>query len=200
MVSWKISTLLLLSLRALNALAQAEIVEEVTEEAPQSPNLKVSIETKFPQSEIFGVKIINGHATQAVVSISNDEPTPVGLSIIGGSLIQDGLAGAESHIVRNLTAARYSTEIPAGASETITYTFSTEVHPQDLRLQLVAVLKDSKDAFYTLSAYNETITVVEAPTSIFDPQMYVPSRTPAPNVLDGCTESLLYTAISHSSC
>ncbi|KAF2466194.1 uncharacterized protein BDR25DRAFT_294333 [Lindgomyces ingoldianus] len=170
MVSWKLSTLLLLSLTALNAFAQvdAEIVEEVAEE-PQTPNLKVSISTSFPQAEIFGVKLINGHATQAVLSISNSEPEPVSLSIIGGSLIQD--AGDESQIMRNLTAARYATEIPAGEETTVTYTFSTEMHPQDVRLQLVAVLKDSKDAFYTLSAYNETVAVVEAPTSILDPQI-----------------------------
>jgi hypothetical protein len=28
----------------------------------------------------------------------------------------------------------------------------------------------------TVPVYNETVTVVEAPTSFFDPQMYVPSR------------------------
>jgi hypothetical protein len=146
-------------------------VEEVIEEEPQTPNLKVSASVKFPQSEIFGVKLINGHATQAVLDITNQEPEPVGVAIIGGSLLQD--AGDESVVLRNLTAARYQIEIPAGESETITYSFSTEMHPQDVRLQLVAVMKDAKDAFYTISVYNETVSVVEAPTSIFDPQMYV---------------------------
>ncbi|KAF2190133.1 hypothetical protein K469DRAFT_657854 [Zopfia rhizophila CBS 207.26] len=170
MVSWKLSTLLLLSLRAFNALAaeEAKVVEEVEEDA-QSPNLKVTISASFPQSEIFGVKLINGHATQAVLSISNEEPEPISVAIVGGSLLQD--AGDDSQILRNLTAQRYATEIPAGESETLTYSFSTEMHPQDVRLQLVAVLKDSKDAFYTLAVFNETVSVVEAPTSIFDPQI-----------------------------
>jgi hypothetical protein len=119
------------------------------------------------------VKLINGHATQAVLDIKNEEPEPIGVSIIGGSLLQD--AGDETVILRNLTASRYQIEIPAGESETVTYSFSTEMHPQDVRLQLVAVLRDTKNAFYTVAAYNETVTVVEAPTSIFDPQMYVPS-------------------------
>lgn len=144
------------------------------DEEPQTPNLKVSISAKFPQSEIFGVKLINGHATQAVLDITNDEPQPVGIAIVGGSIVQDN--GAQTQVLRNLTAARYSIEIPAGESETVTYTFSTEMHPQDVRLQLVAVLKDHKDAFYTVSVYNETVSVVEAPTSFFDPQMYVPPQ------------------------
>lgn len=97
------------------------------------------------------------------------------VALVGGSLLQD--AGDQSHILRNLTAQRYGLEIPAGEEQTVTFSFSTEMHPQDVRLQLVAVLKDSKDAFYTVSVYNETVTVVEAPTSIFDPQMYAPSRS-----------------------
>lgn len=113
---------------------QAEKIAEVNEE-PQTPNLKVAVSVSFPQSEIFGVKLINGHATEARLSITNDEPTPVGVTIVGGSLIQQ-VAG-QSQIVRNLTAQRYSIEIPAGAEETVPYTFSTELHPQDLRLQLV---------------------------------------------------------------
>jgi hypothetical protein len=145
--------------------------DEVVAEEPQTPNLKVSVSAKFPQSEIFGVKLINGHATQAVLDITNEEPEPISVAIIGGSLSQD--AGDQLHVLRNLTAQRYSIEIPAGEAETVTYTFSTEMHPQDVRLNLVAVLKDNKDAFYTVSVYNETVTVVEAPTSFFDPQMYV---------------------------
>jgi hypothetical protein len=170
MVAWKLSTLLLLSLRALNSFAEIDVesVEELNDE-PQTPNLKVSISTKFPQAEIFGVKLINGHATQVVLDISNQEPEPVGVFIIGGSLMQD--AAGQSQLLRNLTAARYQIEIPAGESESVTYSFSTEMHPQNVRLQLAAVLKDHKDAYYTVSAYNETVTVVEAPTSIFDPQI-----------------------------
>ncbi|KAH7355775.1 hypothetical protein BKA66DRAFT_474887 [Pyrenochaeta sp. MPI-SDFR-AT-0127] len=170
MVSWKLSSLLLLSLRALGAFAAID-VEQVTEldDEPQTPNLKVAVSVSFPQSEIFGVKLINGHTTEARLSITNDEPTPIGVSVVGGSLVQE-VAG-QSQIVRNLTAQRYSIEIPAGAEETVPYTFSTELHPQDLRLHLVAVLRDSKNAIYTVPVYNETVSIVEAPTSFFDPQI-----------------------------
>jgi len=170
MVAWKLSSLLLLSLGALNAFADVTANEAAAEAAtePQTPNLKVSVKTKFPQAEIFGVKLINGHATQAVLDITNEEPEPVTVSIVGGSLVLDG--GDKPQVLRNLTAQRYSIEIPAGESETVNYSFSTEMHPQDVRLQLVAVL-NSKNAFYTVSAYNETVSIVEAPTSIFDPQI-----------------------------
>jgi hypothetical protein len=148
-------------------------VEKVAEEG-QSPNLNVKISVSFPQSEIFGIKLINGHATEARLSISNNEPLPIGVSIVGGSLSLE--QAGESRIIRNLTAQKYKLEIPAGTNETIPYTFTTELHPQDLRLQLVAVLKDSKNALYTVPVYNETVTVVEAATSFFDPQMCVPTR------------------------
>ena len=91
------------------------------------------------------------------------------MSLVGGSLIEE--QAGESRIVRNLTAQKYSIEIPAGAEETVPYTFTTELHPRDLRLQLVTVLKDSKNSFYTVPVYNETVSIVEAATSFFDPQM-----------------------------
>lgn len=149
-------------------------VEKVTEEEPQSPNLNVKVSVSFPQSEIFGIKLVNGHATEARLSISNNEPTPIGVSIVGGSLSLE--QGGESRVVRNLTAQKYAIEIPAGAEETVPYSFTTELHPQDLRLQLVAVLSDNKNGFFTVPVYNETVSVVEAATSFFDPQMYVPTR------------------------
>lgn len=144
-------------------------VEKVVEEEPQTLNLNVKVSVSFPQSEIFGVKLVNGHATEARLSINNNEPTPIGVSIVGGSLIEE--QAGESRIVRNLTAQKYSIEIPAGAEETVPYTFTTELHPRDLRLQLVTVLKDSKNNFVTVPIYNETVSIVEAATSFFDPQM-----------------------------
>lgn len=149
-------------------------VEKVDE--PQTPNINVKVSVSFPQSEIFGVKLINGHATEARLSISNNEPTPIGVSIVGGSLLQE--QNGESRVVRNLTAQKYSIEIPAGAEETVPYTFTTELHPQNLRLQLIAVLRDNKNTFVTVPVYNETVSIVEAATSFFDPQMYVLTQTP----------------------
>jgi len=150
-------------------------VEEEELEAPStSPNIAVNISASFPNSEIFGVKLINGHATQAVVSVANHEPEPVKLLFVGGSLLSpSGVPGAPDPpvIIRNLTATRYDVSIPAGESETLTYSFATEMHPQDLALNLAAVLQNAEGTVYTKQFFNEAISVVEAPTSFFDPQM-----------------------------
>ncbi|KAF1921522.1 hypothetical protein BDU57DRAFT_510370 [Ampelomyces quisqualis] len=167
MVAWKLSSLLL-PLCALNAFAAID-VEKVDEAEPQTPNLSVNVSVSFPQSEIFGIKLVNGHATEARLSINNKEPTPIGVSVVGGSLSLE--QAGQSRVIRNLTAQKYSIEIPAGAEETVPFTFTTDLHPQELRLQLVAVLRDNKNTFYTVSVYNETVSVVEAATSFFDPQI-----------------------------
>lgn len=74
-------------------------------------------------------------------------------------------------IVRNLTAVKYGVEIPAGEKESLPYTFSTDLNPEELRLHLVAVIQGKDGNIYQIQAYNETVSVVEAATSIFDPQM-----------------------------
>lgn len=45
------------------------------------------------------------------------------------------------------------------------------MHPQDLILNLAMVVKTPEGRLVTLTAYNQTISIVEAPTSLLDPQM-----------------------------
>ncbi len=143
--------------------------EEIKSPA-HSPNLDIEVRTSFPSSEIFGIKLVNGNPTQALLSFENKEPEPVNVVFIGGSLWSDRYAEGPQ-ILRNLTTTRYNVEIPAGASESISYSFSTVLQPQDLKLNLAAVVTDSEGTPYTLQAFNETVSVVEPDTSIFDPQM-----------------------------
>ncbi|KAJ5811603.1 hypothetical protein N7474_007904 [Penicillium riverlandense] len=159
-------SLALLSLQALvgTAFADSEKVEATAEAA----NVAVTAQASFPASEIFGVKLVNGRPTQALVTFSNDEPNPVTLNFLGGSLWS---LDETSTVVRNLTATRYSAEIPAGEKETVSYDFATEMHPQDIRLSIAAILADHEGNFFTVSAYNGTVSVVEPETSIFDPQI-----------------------------
>lgn len=158
-----------------------ELNDEITsdpEDNAQSPNLAVEISASFPQSEIFGVKLVNGHATRAVLDVSNNEPAAVNVLIVGGSLttpIDVPNAPDPPVVVRNLTAQKYGVSIPAGEKETLTYSFATELHPQDLRLSLAAVFQNSEGSVFTKMVYNETVSIVEAPVSFFDPQMYVRS-------------------------
>lgn len=183
---------------------KVEDVEELQDDLPnaqklQSPNLAVEISTSFPQSEIFGVKLVNGRPTRAVLDVANNEPAPITVQVIGGSLTTPlDTPGAPDPpvVVRNLTAGRYGMQIPAGERETIEYSFATELHPQDLRLNIAAVLQNSEGAVFTKIVYNETVSIVEAPVSIFDPQMYA-----LPVVLDLCvqTNALIIASFSISS-
>lgn len=93
------------------------------------------------------------------------------LRFVGGSLWTPDIGNQPPYIVANLSTVQYNAEIPAGESESLTYSFSQDLHPQDLQLRLAAIVSDSKGQFFTLSAFNETVSVVEAPMSFFDPQM-----------------------------
>lgn len=135
----------------------------------ETPKLALTAQATFPASEIFGVKVVNGYPTQALVAFTNDEPAPVKVNFIGGTL--STLDEEDSKIVRNLTATGYNVEIPAGETETLSYQITTEMHPQDLRLSLASIVSDSEGRFYTVYAYNGTVSVVEPETSFFDPQM-----------------------------
>jgi len=172
---YKFSVLALLSLRALGAFAQAGTPEEELESPPTTPNLAVSVTASFPQSEIFGIKLINGHATQAVLDFTNNEPEPISVAVIGGALasLQPLAPGTppSAAILRNLTSTRYGVEIPAGETQSLPYVFSTEMHPQDLTLQIVAVVQSETGDVYQVQAFNGTVSVVEAATSLFDPQI-----------------------------
>ncbi|KAE8146343.1 hypothetical protein BDV25DRAFT_143791 [Aspergillus avenaceus] len=162
-------SLALLSVQALIGGSLANETAEKAEDVPKTPQLAVSAKASFPASEIFGVKIVNGYPTQALVAFTNDESAPVTVNLIGGTL--STLDDENSQIVRNLTATSYKLEVPAGQTETLSYQIATEMHPQDLRLSIASVVSDSQGNFYTLSAFDGTVSVVEPETSIFDPQI-----------------------------
>ncbi|KAI4148181.1 MAG: hypothetical protein LQ340_005201 [Diploschistes diacapsis] len=140
---------------------------------PDASSLGVKVRTSFPQSEIFGVKLVNGQPTQAILQFSNPDTTPINVAFIGGSLWAPDpkTKGETSMIVRNITSTRYNVQIPAEGEESINYSFATELHPQELRLNLVTVLTTDKGAIYTLNAYNETVSIVEPDASFFDLQL-----------------------------
>lgn len=75
--------------------------------------------------------------------------------------------------MRNLTTVKYNVQIPAGEKESLSYAFTTDMQPADLRLSLAAVVGDEKGNMFTFQAFNETVAVVEPETSLFDPQMWV---------------------------
>ncbi|KLJ11657.1 hypothetical protein EMPG_13164 [Blastomyces silverae] len=159
----------LLSLQAL--LVRGDSPAQPAAEEVIAPTLDVSVSASFPNSEIFGVKLVNGNPTEALLTISNNEPDPVTLNLIAGSLWTVDPTGEAVQNVRNLTASRYNVAIPAGGQHSTGYAFVTEMHPQDLRLHLAAVISNSKHMAFTVQAYNGTVSIVEPETSIFDPKV-----------------------------
>lgn len=139
------------------------------------PTLNIDIATSFPQAEVFGIKLVNGHATEAILDITNNEAEPLTLAFVGGALSSLQPLPEDAHpslaVVRNLTNVRYEVEIGAGENQVVPYSFTTDLNPQELRLNLIALIATQAGAIYQVSAYNGTVSVVEPPTSLFDPQM-----------------------------
>ena len=161
-------------MRTANLLPQEDVEAPDGQDVPvTTPKLNVGISTSFPSSEIFGVKLVNGKPTEAVLSVKNNEVESISVAFVGGSLWapDSRTDGATSVNVRNLTSTRYNVKIPAGEADSISYSFATELHPQDLRLNLIAVLTSPEGGVYTVNAYNETVSVVEPDASLFDPQL-----------------------------
>ena len=152
------------------AKSQIESVEEI-DDPESTPNIAVSVSASFPSSEIFGVKLVNGRPTEALLSFSNNEAGPVQVVFIGGSLWTSTMGIQAPQLLRNLTTTRYNVKIPAGQQKSISYSFVTELLPQDLKLNLAAVITDAEGTAFTLQAFNETVSIVEPDTSFFDPQM-----------------------------
>lgn len=73
--------------------------------------------------------------------------------------------------IRNLTSTRYNIAVPAGGKQSVAYTFTTSLHPQDLRMNIVASLADQEDIKYQVQVFNQTVAIVDPVASIFDPQM-----------------------------
>lgn len=147
-----------------------DVVEEL-EEPGQTPALNVQVAAHFSDAEIFGIKIVNGKPANIQLSVNNHEPEPISVQFVGGSLWTPDHDASASRIIRNLTTKQYGVEVPAGESETLPYTFQTNMHPQELRLNLAAVIGKG-GVFYTQQAFNGTVQVVEPDSSLFDPQMY----------------------------
>lgn len=143
--------------------------------SPPEVELNAEVIATFPEADdIFGVKLVNGRPTKAVIDVTNNEAEPILVAFMGGQLLNPRDLAAEdpvSTVVRNLTTVRYEAQVPAGEKASLPYSFVLDMQPQDVRLQLVAVVSNAANQVFQVGVYDQTVSIVEAPTSILDPQM-----------------------------
>ncbi|KAI0135773.1 hypothetical protein F4814DRAFT_402489 [Daldinia grandis] len=179
MVALRYSVLAALALRIVSVFAaEADAQSPLSDNAGSPPEveLKAEVVATFPEADdIFGVKLVNGRPTKAVIDITNNEDEPILVAFLGGQLLSPKALTPEddptASVVRNLTTVRYETTIPAGEKQSLPYSFVLDMLPQDVRLQIVAVVSNSANQIFQVSVYDQTVSIVEAPTSIFDPQI-----------------------------
>lgn len=123
------------------------------------------------------MRLINGRPTKAFIEVTNNEDGPLSVDVVIGVLATAKELPADTPayegIVHNLTAVEYNLAVEAGETKSIPYSFSLDIQPQDVRVQLVAVITNAKGNLFQINAHDGSASIVEAPTSFFDPQMYV---------------------------
>lgn len=152
----------------------AEVVLDQSQTPLVVSSISVSVATSF-SSEFFGVQIFNGLKSVALLDFVNNEEDYMTVKMVKGSLSSipkdPKVTTARTHIFRNLTAARYDIAIAAGKNQSIPFTFTTDLLPQDFHLSLVATILNHEGKEYQVPAYNGTVSVVDPPTSILDPKV-----------------------------
>lgn len=122
------------------------------------------------------MKLVNGRPTKAVIDITNNEDKPIQVAFIGGQLMttKELAPGTPAYasILRNLSMIQYQTTVPAGEKQSLPYSFVLDMQPQDVRLHLVGVISGATQEIYSVDIYDEVVSIVEAPTSFLDPQMW----------------------------
>ncbi|KAI1124539.1 hypothetical protein F5Y10DRAFT_29448 [Nemania abortiva] len=179
MVAVRYSVLAALALRVISVFAQDADVppvadDETVTDAPEA-QLNAEIVATFPDADIFGVKLVNGRPTKAVVDITNNEDEPIQVAFLGGQLMTPKELGpdtpAYAAVLRNLSTIQYQATIPAGEKQSLPYSFVLDMQPQDVRLHLIGVIMSSSNQIFSVGVFDEIVSIVEAPTSFLDPQI-----------------------------
>ncbi|KAI1351771.1 hypothetical protein F5Y01DRAFT_108854 [Xylaria sp. FL0043] len=179
MVALRYSVLAALALRVVSVFAQEgdvppAVEEEINTDAPEA-KLNADIVATFPEADIFGVKLVNGRPTKAIIDITNNEDKPIQVAFLGGQLMLpeplNNDVPAYTQVLRNLSTVQYQATIPAGEKQSLPYSFVLDMQPQDVRLHLIGVILGASNQIFSVGIHDEIVSIVEAPTSFFDPQI-----------------------------
>lgn len=162
----------LLLLATIAAPISAQLFQNDPNATPRNMNITVDVtfpddtsaETSPEGSPIF---IINGIPKKVNVAIVNYEEDTIGIQFLGGSLWDP----ATNVNVRNLTQQVLGVELPKGEKVDLPYNILVDMHPKDLRLNLQMVMRTPEQRLVTATAYNGTVSIVEQPMSLLDPQL-----------------------------
>ncbi|PWW79639.1 hypothetical protein C7212DRAFT_310798, partial [Tuber magnatum] len=170
--------MLVLSTLLLPLVASAQLFgsNAVNPDPSTQRKLNVTLQVSFSDvsNELVGVgpgnpsvKLVNGVPTRLSFNLSNFEDSPIFVEAVGGSLWDSGKDVA----ARNLTSKKLGgMEVLKDQKVEIPYEFVNEMHPREILLNLAMVLRYEGE-IVTVTAYNQTVAVVEAPTSLLDPQL-----------------------------
>ncbi|POS86898.1 hypothetical protein EPUL_001668 [Erysiphe pulchra] len=169
----RIATLVFLTLCIIRSIYAANPAED---KRSPSPKLAVSVITSFPSSsDELGLTIFNGQKTKALLEFTNSEAEPIIVSSVKGTLSSLESSPTEKIPINgnllNLTAARFNIAIQSGEKQSLAYTFTTDLHPRNLRMNIFATISNQNGSSYQIQAFNKTVTIADPVASIFDPQI-----------------------------
>ncbi|KAG8421883.1 hypothetical protein J3458_003719 [Metarhizium acridum] len=165
----------LLSVLALHIFGAAAADAADDSASSHRADLAAVVKTTFPDADILGVRLVNGRPTKALVEVTNKEDGPIQISVLAGVLattktLPEGTPAYQG-IIRNLTVVQYNHPIEAGETKSFTYSFALDMQPQDVKLQIAAVITNANGDVYQVQAHDGLAAIVEAPTSFLDPQI-----------------------------
>ncbi|CEJ94504.1 hypothetical protein VHEMI10028 [[Torrubiella] hemipterigena] len=152
-----------------------QAIAVIAQTVGDASSLKVTAKTSFPDSDILGLRLVNGAPTRAIIEVTNNEKAPVTVAIVAGVLANPELlpenTPAWQGILRNLSAVQYDAAVQPGEAKELSYAFSVDMLPRDVKLEIMTVITDAKGAVYQIPAYGSVTSVVDPATNLLDPQI-----------------------------
>ncbi|CED84127.1 Translocon-associated complex TRAP, alpha subunit [Phaffia rhodozyma] len=126
----------------------------------------VEATAKFPPSNPFAL-VKNGQQNPLHITLQNG---PEDITLVSASA---SFHDPEKHwkLIRNTSDHKFSTPVLGNSNLTFPYSFYSEFKPRDVGLTVFVDLLDASKQPFRVIAFNSTVSVVEPPSSFFDPSL-----------------------------